>query len=56
MQSSKKTRKNYSMEKEIYHNFLEGAIELKESGNVYLGGGNMNMEGLMMQVVCFRTA
>lgn len=46
------TRQNYSMAKEIYQNVLQGATELKESGNVYLGGGNMNMEGLMMQAMC----
>lgn len=46
------TRQNYSMAKEIYQNVLEGANELKERGNVYLGGGNMSMEGLMMQAMC----
>lgn len=46
------TRQNYSMAKEIYQNVLVGATELKERGNVYLGGGNMSMEGLMMQAMC----
>lgn len=46
------TRQNYSMAKEIYQNVLEGVTELKERGNVYLGGGNMSMEGLMMQAMC----
>lgn len=46
------TRQNYSMAKEIYQNVIEGAADLKESGNVYLGGGNMNMEGLMMGAMC----
>lgn len=46
------TRQNYSMAKEIYQNVLDGAAELKERGNVYLGGGNMSMEGLMMQAMC----
>jgi len=40
------------MAKEIYQNVLDGAAELKERGNVYLGGGNMSMEGLMMQAMC----
>ncbi|XP_058767258.1 uncharacterized protein LOC131640918 [Vicia villosa] len=46
------TRQNYSMAKEIYQNVIEGAADLKESGNVYLGGGNMNMEGLIMGAMC----
>ncbi|KAK2414374.1 hypothetical protein P8452_59842 [Trifolium repens] len=46
------TRQNYTLAKEIYQNVLKGASELEKSGNVYLGGGNMNMEGLMMQAMC----
>ncbi|PNY10555.1 TPR protein [Trifolium pratense] len=46
------TRQNYTVAKEIYQHVLEGASELEKSGNVYLGGGNLNMEGLMMQAMC----
>ncbi|XP_004492165.2 uncharacterized protein [Cicer arietinum] len=46
------TKQNYSMAKEIYQNVIDGASEHKESGNVYLGGGNMNVEGLMMGAMC----
>ncbi|RHN51698.1 putative tetratricopeptide-like helical domain-containing protein [Medicago truncatula] len=45
------TRQNYSMAKEIYKNVLEGATELKERGNIYLGGGNMNIDGLRLQAM-----
>lgn len=39
------------MAKEIYQNVLEGATELKERGSVYLGGGNMSLDGLMLQAM-----
>ncbi|KAJ1402626.1 Tetratricopeptide-like helical domain superfamily [Sesbania bispinosa] len=46
------TKQNYSMAKEVYRNVIQGATEIKESGNPYLGAGNMNLEGLMMGAMC----
>ncbi|XP_061349741.1 uncharacterized protein LOC133294980 isoform X2 [Gastrolobium bilobum] len=43
---------NYSMAKEIYHNVIQGATEIKNCGNPYLGAGNMILEGLMMGAMC----
>lgn len=46
------TKQDYSMAKEVYRNVIERATEIKNSGNPYLGAGNMNLEGLMMGAMC----
>ncbi|XP_057436949.1 uncharacterized protein LOC130729279 [Lotus japonicus] len=46
------TKHNYSMAKEVYQNIIQGATTIKNSGNPYLGAGNMNLEGLMMGAMC----
>nr|AFK37232.1 unknown [Lotus japonicus] len=40
------------MATEVYRNVIERATEIKNSGNPYLGAGNMNLEGLMMGTMC----
>lgn len=49
-------KQNYPMAKEAYQRVIEASTnlkdELKESGNSYLGAGNMNFEGLMMGATC----
>ncbi|XP_057455415.1 uncharacterized protein LOC130746717 [Lotus japonicus] len=46
------TKQDYSMATEVYRNVIERATEIKNSGNPYLGAGNMNLEGLMMGAMC----
>ncbi|KAK7339680.1 hypothetical protein VNO77_20361 [Canavalia gladiata] len=45
-------KQNYSMAKEVYRSVIQGAIEIKKSGNPYLGAGNMNLDDLTVGAMC----
>lgn len=45
-------RNNFSKAKKIYNFLIKEATKLKERGNAYLGGANINIEGLMIQNMC----
>ncbi|OIW07490.1 hypothetical protein TanjilG_14436 [Lupinus angustifolius] len=47
------TTQDYSRAREVYQNVIQGASDIKNNGNsLYLGAGNMNLEGLMVGAMC----
>ncbi|TKY65995.1 hypothetical protein E2542_SST08857 [Spatholobus suberectus] len=45
-------KQNYSMAKEVYRNVVQGAVEVKNAGNPYLGAGNFSVDELIVGSMC----